>query len=61
MTSKEMKASLKNPATSYWLLKAIEDVENRDALDMARDASILAEYCELRLNELEVSYMKAVR
>lgn len=60
MTSQEIKLSLQNPTTSYWLLEAIKKADNRDALDMAQDADILNLYCQARLNETELSFMKVV-
>lgn len=62
MTSQELKQSLQNPATSYWLLNAIKDVEqkDRDVLDQARDADILRLFCTLRLKETQESFIEAV-
>jgi len=59
MTSQDLKLSLQNPATSYWLLEQIKKADTRDALDMARDADILNTYCRMRLEETELSYMEA--
>ena len=60
MTSQEIKQSLQNPATSYWLLEAIKKADTKDALDMARDADILNLYCQARLNETEQYFIRAV-
>lgn len=60
MTSQEIKQSLQNPSTSYFLLNAIKAVDNRDALDAARDADILLLYCKARLLETEQSFMEAI-
>ncbi len=49
MTSKEIKQSLQNPSTHYWLLNAIRAVDSMDALDAARDTNILALYAKRRL------------
>lgn len=60
MTSQEIKQSLQNPATSYWLLRAMDAMDGRDVLDAARDADILLLYCKARLNETEASYTQAI-
>lgn len=60
MTSQDMKKSLQNPATHYWVLNRIKEIDNMDVLDAARDSDIVATYARLRLEESEASYMQAV-
>ena len=54
-TSKELIASLENPATSFWLKRAVSESMERDPVDALRDASILVEILEKHLNEVEKS------
>lgn len=61
MTSAEIKQSLQNPSTSFWLKAAIEKLENRDVLDAARDADILALFARKRLEESSVSFIQTVK
>jgi hypothetical protein len=52
MTSQEIKNSLSNPGTSFWLSAAIESADRRDCVDMAKDVDILKLYCDAKLDEL---------
>ena len=46
MTSKEMRKALRNPATSFWLSRSLDEADKRDCVDALNDASILREYLE---------------
>ena len=50
--TERMKAILADPAVSYWLKDAIRALLNRDALDAACDAELLAKLFNARLGEL---------
>ena len=52
-TSKELIASLENPATSFWLKRAVSESMERDPVDALRDASILVEILEKYLQEVD--------
>ena len=58
MTTAEIKQSLNNPATGFWLKKAISELDNRDVLDAAIDADILLCFCKNKLKENGISYME---
>ena len=58
MTSKEILKSMDNPATSFWLKKALQEMSNRDVLDAAFDADLLLCFCKTRLNESGMEYME---
>ncbi len=42
---------LKNPATSYWLVRAVIELENRDVQDALIDAEHLLAICQERARE----------
>lgn len=45
-----------NPTISYWLKRALQEMEERDPVDALNDAEKLKEYCSLRLNEINKYY-----
>ncbi len=47
-----MQAVLADPSTSFWLSKQIAALQHRDALDAARDARLLADLFEARVDAL---------
>ena len=51
MTSNEIRNSLNNPATSFWLKTAVKEMDKRDIVDALRDVNILKLYLEARLTE----------
>ena len=57
ISSKEIRESLNNPATSYWLLKQLSESDKRDVVDMLIDVNILAEYLKKKADELEKYYL----
>ena len=59
MKSQEMRLSLNNPATSYWLNDALIKSDNRDIVDMLIDVSILKEYLVKRADEMGLYYLTA--
>mgnify|MGYP001599712111 CR=1 FL=1 len=44
--------SLSNPATSYWLLARLKEIETRDIVDFLRDVTILKQVAETRFKEI---------
>ena len=57
MTSIDIKKSFQNPATSFWLLKAIDEADKRDVLDAAIDADLLLCYMKTKLRENGITCM----
>lgn len=45
-------ALLDDPATSFWLKRAVRDLETRDPLDSERDAACLASLATLRTQDV---------
>lgn len=53
MTYEDFKSqALADPSTSYWLRHALAQLEQRDPVDAANDAEILALIFRARANEL---------
>lgn len=46
------KAILNNPASSFWLINALQQALNRDPVDAAKDAAILSAILESRLSTM---------
>jgi len=46
---------LADPATSYWLCRALREALARDPVDVANDAEVLARVLEARCREILVS------
>ena len=52
MTSREMQDALEGSSgTSYWLKRAIAEMNERDVVDAERDSATLAQFCRLRCDE----------
>ena len=53
MTTIEMDRLLvDNPATSYWLRRAIQELNNRDIVDVLKDINRLKIYFEQKAKEI---------
>ena len=50
--AKHKASLLTDPATSFWLKRAMKQLETRDPLDAYRDAQALAELFRIRLDEV---------
>lgn len=48
----DIETLLRDPSTSHWLKHALRSALERDALDAARDADLLAELLEDRVADL---------
>lgn len=51
-TAEKIQHLLDSPSTSYWLKSALRTLLERDALDAASDAEVLAEVMGTRLKEI---------
>ncbi|MBB4517396.1 hypothetical protein [Paraburkholderia fungorum] len=51
-TIEQIQQVIDSPSTSFWLKAALRALLERDALDAARDAELLAELMVARLNEI---------
>lgn len=51
-TIEKIQQVIDSPSTSFWLKAALRALLDRDALDAARDAELLAELMVARLNEI---------
>jgi hypothetical protein len=51
-TIEKIQQVIDSPSTSFWLKSALRALFERDALDAARDAELLAELMVARLNEI---------
>jgi len=56
MTSAELKHRIEiHSGSSFWLQKAVNHAERRDAIDALSDAETLLRYCQLRAIESGMS------
>ena len=51
MTHEKIKQILSSPCASYWLKNALNSALNRDSVDAALDAQLLADLLKTRMNE----------
>jgi hypothetical protein len=47
-----------DPSTSFWLKDALKTLLQRDAVDSAKDARLLADIMQSRLEELQEPYQR---
>ena len=57
ITSTELRESLNNPATSYWLQEALQKSDQRDVIDFLFDVSLLKEYLQKKADEIGEYYL----
>lgn len=52
MTSQDIKLSIQNPASSYWLKNAVKSQDKRDIVDALRDSHILDLFLKAKAKEM---------
>lgn len=53
LSSDELLAILRDPATSFWLRRAVAELQERDPLDALHDAQLLHRAMHTRFNTLQ--------